>query len=239
MSVILQKKISLITVLGAFLLYFTLQAFLFPFFYLLAFGTQDYYKMGIYTILFSSSTVFLLVYPLSLWNVSTLSFKRGLALIGKTILFLLLLFPLSLVAANLIFMMINLFSAVPYEVIEQEAVQQIKHLRGDPFRFWLLAVFVSTLVPIAEEILFRGLLQNWLMRYIPSFLGVVVASLIFSAFHLTTGQGVTNLPIFSSLFILSCFLGHFYKQEKTLWAPVLLHGLFNFTTIVFIYLDFT
>lgn len=120
-------------------------------------------------------------------------------------------------------------------MVEQEAVQQIRELRGDPFRFWLLSISVSTLIPIAEEILFRGLLQNWLMRYVSPFFGVVAASLIFSAFHLTKEQGVTNLPIFLSLFVLSCFLGHFYQKEKTLLAPVLLHGLFNFTTIIFIY----
>lgn len=239
LSVILQKKISFFTVLGAFLLYFTLQALVFPFFYFLTFETQNYYKMGIYTILFSSLVIFLLTNPLSLWNVPMLSFKRVFALLGKAFLYLLLLFPLSLVAANLIFMMINLFSAIPFEVMEQEAVQQIKELRGDPLRFWPLALIVSTFVPLAEEILFRGLLQNWLMRYISPFLAVVVASLIFSAFHLTTEQGATNFPIFSSLFILSCFLGYFYKQEKTLLAPVFLHGLFNLTTIIFIYLDLT
>lgn len=82
--------------------------------------------------------------------------------------------------------------------------------------------------PIAEELFFRGLLQNlllkWLRRPIPA---IVVASAAFAVMH------GTMYHQFPALFALSTILGWSYYRCRTLWAPIATHMIFNAVTVVF------
>ena len=118
---------------------------------------------------------------------------------------------------------------------EQLAVSHLKNSLSNPFLFTTTIFFLVLAIPFAEEVLFRGYLQNWLGRLFSKKLTILITSLIFAAFHLSDSQGIKNIDIFCSLFTFSCFLSYFYEQKGSLSISLGLHSAFNATTIIFIY----
>jgi len=89
---------------------------------------------------------------------------------------------------------------------------------------WSVMVIAAAVVmaPIGEEILFRGLLQSMLRRYMGRpWIGIVLASILFASVHMTVPD---SLP---ALFALSIALGYSYERTGRLWAPIMIHMLFN------------
>lgn len=120
--------------------------------------------------------------------------------------------------------------------VDQVAVRHLKSILSDPLLFAITAFEVVILVPFTEEVLFRGFLQNWLKSKFRNVTGAVaLTSLIFAVFHFSSTQGITNIELLSSLFMLSCFLGFIYEKQRSLWASMGLHAFFNFISIVLIF----
>ena len=87
-----------------------------------------------------------------------------------------------------------------------------------------LAVMVLTaavIVPIGEELLFRGLAQSLLRRHFGPWPAVLIASAVFAVAHCTQPQAVP------SLFVLAVVMGYNYERTGRLLAPMLIHALFN------------
>lgn len=123
-----------------------------------------------------------------------------------------------------------------HSFIEQIAVQHLRHAMEEPLLFGASALAVTTLVPFTEEFLFRGLLQSWLKhRFHHTPIAIGMTSVIFAIFHYSSTQGVTNIELLSSLFILSCVLGFIYERQRSLWAPIGLHGFFNLMSVLMIF----
>ncbi|MCB1112104.1 MAG: CPBP family intramembrane metalloprotease [Chlamydiales bacterium] len=120
------------------------------------------------------------------------------------------------------------------ELVDQVAVKQVKDLLGRPLLFTATVAAVITVVPIVEEILFRGLLQSWLRQKLGRVSSIVLASLIFSLFHFSSSQEYSNIPLLASLFTLSLYLGFVYEKRNSLWAPIGLHMTFNTISIMMI-----
>lgn len=123
-----------------------------------------------------------------------------------------------------------------HDLVEQSVVIGLREAKEFPFLFALTALAIVTIVPFTEEFLFRGLLQTWLKRKLGlPWLAVIIASLVFACFHFTMAQGVTNIELLSSLFLLSCMLGYLFERERTLWASIGLHGFFNLMSLLMIF----
>lgn len=110
---------------------------------------------------------------------------------------------------------------------DQVAVKLLKMTFSDPSQlaFYLLAIVL--IVPIVEEFLFRGILQRWLSSKVGAWPGILIASLGFAALHYSSSQGLYNLELLPSLYLLSCYLGFLYERQRSLWAPIGLHMTFN------------
>lgn len=121
------------------------------------------------------------------------------------------------------------FQTVP---LDQVAVKYLKDLMHYPALFAVTALLFSFIVPIAEELLFRGLLQSRFSSIMQPSSAIVLTSGIFAALHFSVEQGFTNFELLSSLFILSCFLGYIYERQKNLWASIALHMTFNLLSII-------
>lgn len=120
------------------------------------------------------------------------------------------------------------------ETVDQVAVKHVKEVR-DPLILMLTIIGITVIIPCVEELLFRGLLQSWLRSKFKQSVGaIILTSLIFALFHYSTSQGVTNIELLFSLFMLSCFLGLLYERQRSLWAPIGLHGFFNAVSILMI-----
>ena len=90
-----------------------------------------------------------------------------------------------------------------------------------------LIIFSATvLTPIYEEILFRGLLQSMLRRYITPWLAILISSIIFGMAHFKNPEHVLPLIIFGIA------LGYHYERTGRLWASILMHAVFNLIAII-------
>lgn len=124
-----------------------------------------------------------------------------------------------------------------YENVEpqQVAVNQIKNASTSTSLLVVLILCVIFIVPMIEELLFRGFLQNWLKKFVSSGKAIIFTSFIFALFHFASAQGMGNIELIISLFVLSCFLGYIYERQKSLWAPISMHAIFNAISILLIF----
>lgn len=115
---------------------------------------------------------------------------------------------------------------------DQLAVQLVKESFADPHLFFRLVATIVVLVPLAEEMLFRGYLQGYLITRMERWKAIAITSLCFVAFHFSPSQGFTNVTVLLSLFPLSCYLGFLREKQQSLWAPAMLHGTFNLISVL-------
>jgi membrane protease YdiL (CAAX protease family) len=88
-------------------------------------------------------------------------------------------------------------------------------------------LFVVAVLPgVAEEVIFRGILQKEIMRVSGNpILAVIVASLLFSAMHM---QFYTFIPRLA----LGIMLGLVFYWSKNLWIPIILHFMNNGLSVI-------
>lgn len=83
---------------------------------------------------------------------------------------------------------------------------------------------VGILVPIAEELVFRGVTQSRIEEYWGKKYGIFLSALMFAAIHGNLLQGLYTLP-------LGLFMGYVYSKYRTLLAPVLFHAAANLLSV--------
>jgi uncharacterized protein len=109
----------------------------------------------------------------------------------------------------------------------QSVVRYLEGLRGHPMLIGVSAILVVIVAPWLEELLFRGLLQSWLRRYLAPCWAITIATAVFALCHYSPTQGIGNFEIVLSLAVLGAFLGYLLEKYETLWAPIGLHMAFN------------
>ncbi|MEH2276308.1 MAG: type II CAAX endopeptidase family protein [Nostoc sp.] len=95
-----------------------------------------------------------------------------------------------------------------------------------------LGIFFSTAAiaaPFFEEILFRGFLLPSLTRYLPVWGSILISSLLFAIAHLSLSE---ILPLTA----LGIVLGVVYTRSRNLFAPMLLHSLWNSGTLLSLFI---
>lgn len=98
----------------------------------------------------------------------------------------------------------------------------------------LVLIAVAILIPMIEEILFRGFLQSYLKKYMRPLLAVILSATLFSLVHFSRSQSWNNVEIVTALFVLGLFLGYLYERQRSLWAPIGLHIGFNTISLIYI-----
>jgi uncharacterized protein len=95
----------------------------------------------------------------------------------------------------------------------------------------LLLFFITAAIaaPLFEEFLFRGFLLPSLTRYVPVWVAICLSGLLFGVAHLSLSEIIP-------LTTLGIILGIVYVRTKNLLAPMLLHSLWNSTTLVSLYI---
>lgn len=120
--------------------------------------------------------------------------------------------------------------------IDQVAIKHLKEAFSHPALLWMTGLAVVTIVPCLEELLFRGFLQTWLKGLFGTGKAIVITSVIFATFHYSASQGIENIELLSSLFLLSCYLGFIRERQNSLWASIGLHSTFNTISLLMIFL---
>ena len=90
-----------------------------------------------------------------------------------------------------------------------------------------LLIFLATALP--EEILFRGLIQNWIMQRFGAGMGsLLAASIVFGAAHLNNGPGVSpNWRYMIVATLAGVAYGAVFQKSSTVLSSALLHALVN------------
>jgi uncharacterized protein len=96
----------------------------------------------------------------------------------------------------------------------------------------LTLLAVAILGPAAEELLFRGLLQNSLKHKMPVHAAIMLSSLIFSLIHITPGDAYWGLPAIPGLFFVSLSFGYIYHLTGSLRMNIALHMANNMAAII-------
>ncbi len=144
---------------------------------------------------------------------------------GLGVIIWLLSFPVVTVIGNICDWVLSHFFQVNY--YEQGAVNFLKRTTEISEALLLGLLAVTILAPLIEEILFRRLLQSYLRSKLGSKAAILVTSVTFSAFHFSTSQGLGNISLSISLFILGIYLGFLYERQRSLFASLGLHVIFN------------
>ena len=90
----------------------------------------------------------------------------------------------------------------------------------------LTTLCVAILVPIAEELLFRGIITEEIRKVAPDWLAILISGVIFALVHGNLVQILYVLPF-------GFLLGASYIWSNSIWVPVLIHVVFNFFGSVF------
>lgn len=92
----------------------------------------------------------------------------------------------------------------------------------------IMITAVAVVVPIFEELLFRGILQSTLTGYIGKpWLSIAATSAIFALMHPITH--------FFGLFALSFAMGYAYEKSGSLLRPIWMHILFNSASVTMLF----
>ncbi|MTI94068.1 MAG: CPBP family intramembrane metalloprotease [Firmicutes bacterium] len=119
---------------------------------------------------------------------------------------------------NGILPLVEIEQILPTDLTDLDAL-----LTSDSFILTLLTVGI--VVPIFEELLFRGLIFKALKWAIPLWPALILQGLVFGAIHLNWFQFIYAFP-------LGIYLGVIYLQFRSLWAPILVHLFWNSTSVV-------
>ncbi len=96
----------------------------------------------------------------------------------------------------------------------------------DASKSLLLSILsAGIIVPVAEEVFFRGFLLKRLLYKMSPIIAIVISSMIFAVFHVTP---TTYIPIF----ILGAAIGISYVWLKSIWAAITIHIVHNTYTLL-------
>jgi membrane protease YdiL (CAAX protease family) len=92
----------------------------------------------------------------------------------------------------------------------------------------LILITTAAIVPIVEEMLFRGLFQTMIRSFLDkAWVTIILSSALFAIVH----QDKQHWP---ALFVLSMCLGYSYEKSGSLFRPIFIHSIFNAASIVFV-----
>lgn len=93
--------------------------------------------------------------------------------------------------------------------------------------FLINLLMIAILPAVGEELLFRGILQRFLIEWLRNrHVGVLIASILFSALHLQFFGFFPRL-------LLGILFGYLFLWSKNLWLPILAHFVNNGVAVIF------
>ena len=128
------------------------------------------------------------------------------------------------IIANIVIYLVSISSKyLLHEFNEQNIVQYFKHNKITELEVFNIIV----VVPIIEEIVFRGLFYKLLRSYFSIVPSMLISSIIFSIVH-------ENILVLIVLFSLGLILCYSYERNKSIIYPIVIHSLFNLLMLLLI-----
>jgi phosphoglycolate phosphatase len=105
-------------------------------------------------------------------------------------------------------------------ITDKSAAYQAARANQYSAAFLVGLICYGLITPLAEEVLFRGILFNTLRRMMQLKWAVVVSAFCFGAYHMNTVQGIYG-------FLMGLLIAYAYLYFGTFWAAVAIHGIYN------------
>jgi membrane protease YdiL (CAAX protease family) len=111
-----------------------------------------------------------------------------------------------------------------------QQMAQLKSWLSTLFKNWTLTQFllISICAGIGEELLFRGLIQEGLMRLMGAWPALIITGTVFGMVHWHSNY------YFIYATFMGMFLGALYWQSGNLLAPIICHTLYDFIVLIFL-----
>lgn len=106
----------------------------------------------------------------------------------------------------------------------QQSVVMFQKL-DHPNEIVVFILYASLIVPVIEELFFRGYLYSFLRRYLTVWPAIVLCAAVFALAHANLGSAL-------QLWLLGVVLAVAYEHTGSLLLPMGIHGCFNFVTAV-------
>ncbi len=105
---------------------------------------------------------------------------------------------------------------------------QIKFFSEIGFEFTTPRIIVMAIVAgVAEEFLFRGVLQSWINGFAPVAVALIASNIVFGLLHMRT----MLYAVIAGL--VGVYLGVVYVYTDSLLAPVITHGLYDYVALIY------
>ena len=98
-----------------------------------------------------------------------------------------------------------------------------------PASMFMMVLLIGLIIPIAEELFFRGVLYAWLRQRFGLLVGLLASSAVFGIVH-------GNLIVASTAFVLGILLALVYEYSGSLWSSILMHAINNGVQLIFLYI---
>ena len=150
--------------------------------------------------------------------------------LGAALINLLTIWPLVLFVVIMTSFAGKLIYGPDFEIEQHQELQLLSDFSQMPV---LVAVFITTVIlgPVFEEMVFRGLFQTLFRSFTAKPWGVIVlSSILFVIPH-------SNQQHWPGLFVLSMAMGYSYEKSGSLFRPILIHALFNATSVIITFLQ--
>ena len=116
------------------------------------------------------------------------------------------------------------------EALNLEATPQTAEQALAAIEPWLAIPAIVVVAPIAEEAFFRGVVFNAWLREAGRRIAYIGSAVLFGVIHL-------NLVAFVPIVVLGFILAYVYERTRNLWAPIVVHAVFNGINVAIFYLE--
>jgi len=93
--------------------------------------------------------------------------------------------------------------------------------------FIIRVVSLGIAVPVFEELLFRGIVLNRLLSWLPKWAAVLIGSALFGLIHFNLLQGLLT-------FGLGIVFSLLYLRYRSIWIPIVAHAAFNLANVILV-----
>jgi len=92
----------------------------------------------------------------------------------------------------------------------------------------VMVILGGLLVPIAEEVLFRGVLYRWMRQFSSPWVAIPISSALFGLLH-------GDIAVAGATFVMGIILAWFYERSHSLWPSIVIHAVNNGFKLALLY----
>lgn len=132
--------------------------------------------------------------------------------------------PVVMICISIVVRFGKLYYGADFEIPKNESLELLGQIN---IGFKILVIFSAAfVVPVFEELLFRGLIQSTLRTHLnSSWMAIILTSLVFVVMH---GIWLHWLPLMA----LSVCMGYAYEKSGSILRSIFIHVMFNSVSII-------